>query len=211
MGATPDELRQDADTARADLARTADRLAEKLSPQKAARRQTQAARQRLGTVKDRVMGTAKSGPAQLTSRTGDTVRDTREQVGQQVRQAPEQLGQKIKEAPGAVRSQTQGSPLAAGLVAFGAGLLAGGLFPATPPEERAGRRIREHSEEWAQPVKETVREAAEGVREELREPVREAAESVKGTAQEAARSTKEETRRAGDEGARRIKGQRGPE
>ncbi|MEU7578912.1 DUF3618 domain-containing protein [Streptomyces sp. NPDC041068] len=197
MGATPDELRQDADTTRAHLAQTADRLAEKVSPQRVVRRRSRAARQRLGTVKDRVMGTAGTGRDRLSARTHETAA------------ASERLGQQVREAPEAIRSQARGTPLAAGLVAFGTGVLLGGLFPASEAEERAGQRLRERSEELAGPVKETVREAAEGVKEEMREPVREAAESVKGTAQDAARSTGEEARRAGGEGARQIKGRPG--
>jgi len=193
MGSTPDELRQDADTTRAHLAQTADRLAERVSPPRVVRRQAQAARERLGTAREKVMGTARSTgsvPAQM----GDTMRDTTEHLGQQARQVPEHL-----------RAQAQGSPLAAGLVAFGAGMLLGALFPAAGPEERLGQRIREHSDELMAPVKETVREIGEDAREELREPARQAAATVKETTQEAARTTAQQARDSGQEAGEDIR------
>ncbi|WP_320778456.1 DUF3618 domain-containing protein [Streptomyces sp. CRN 30] len=193
MGATPDQLRQDADDTRADLARKADQLVERVSPPRVMRRQADAARARFDDVKEKVMGTARS-VTPSPSRIGDSMRETTEQIEQQARQVPEQ-----------VRRRTEGSPLAAGLIAFGAGMLAGALFPATDTEERVGRRLREHSEELVEPAKETVKEATQEITEGMREPAREAASSVKETAQEAARSTTRQARRSGQEGAEELR------
>ncbi|GGX69117.1 DUF3618 domain-containing protein [Streptomyces minutiscleroticus] len=193
MGTTPDRLRQDTDTTRAHLAQTADQLAERVSPPRVVRRQAHAARHRLGSIKERVMGTVQSA-APSPSQLGDTVHDTAEQLGQQARQAPEQL-----------RRQAEGNPLAAGLIAFGTGLLVGSLFPATPAEERMGQRVRERSGELVEPAKETLRESAQEITEELREPARQAASSVKDTAQEAARSTTRQARQSGQEGAQELR------
>ncbi|MCI3935089.1 DUF3618 domain-containing protein [Streptomyces sp. AN091965] len=170
MGPTPDRLRQETEDTRAHLSDSVDRLAERLSPPRVARRRARAVRSRAEGVRDRVMGTARATSAQV----GDTTGQVREQAGQ----TPERM-----------RARTQGSPLAAGMVAFGAGLLVGALFPPTTAETRVGQRVRDHSEELVAPVKDAAQGAAREAGAELREPAREAVSSVKDTAQEAARST----------------------
>ncbi|MEU2562924.1 DUF3618 domain-containing protein [Streptomyces longispororuber] len=174
MGPTPDELRQETEETRAHLSDSVDRLAERISPQRVVRRRASSARHRATAVRDRVMGTAHT----TASRTGGTVEDATGRVREQAGQVPDQL-----------RERTQGSPLAAGLIAFGAGLLTGALLPATSAEARVGRQVREHSPELLEPVRETAREAVRGAGQELREPAREAARAVKDTARDAARST----------------------
>ncbi|MFF9899680.1 DUF3618 domain-containing protein [Streptomyces longispororuber] len=174
MGPTPDELRQETEETRAHLSDSVDRLAERISPQRVVRRRASSARHRATAVRDRVMGTAHT----TASRTGGTVEDVTGRVREQAGQVPDQL-----------RERTQGSPLAAGLIAFGAGLLTGALLPATNAEARVGRQVREHSPELLEPVRETAREAVRGAGQELREPAREAARAVKDTARDAARST----------------------
>ncbi|MGX1886783.1 IS3 family transposase [Streptomyces sp. NPDC055287] len=104
-------------------------------------------------------------------------------------------------APSQVKRQTQDSPLGAGLIAFGAGMLTAALLPTTEAEERAGQKLREHSDELLEPVKQTVVEAAQEVKEETREPAAQAVEAVKGTAEEAAEATGPRSeRRPGDGG-----------
>ncbi|GGV28890.1 DUF3618 domain-containing protein [Streptomyces spectabilis] len=164
MGSTPDRLRQETEDTRAHLSDSVDRLAERLSPPRVARRRASAVRARATTARDRVMGTAQATARQ----TGDTA--------------------------GQARAQAQGSPLAAGAIAFGAGLLVGALFPPTDAETRVGQRVRDHADDVVGPVRETAREATREAGAKLREPAREAASSVKDTAQEAARSTGREAR-----------------
>jgi len=98
-----------------------------------------------------------------------------------------------------VTQQTQGSPVAAGIIAFGAGMLAAALLPTTGAEERVGAQLREHSDELLEPVKHTAQDVAQEVKEEMRGPAREAVEAVKNTAQNAARTTKQKAQEAGQE------------
>lgn len=201
MGTTPDELKQEADATRTHLTRTVDQLAERVSPPRVARRKVGAARNRLVTIKDKVMGTSGSaGPQE-----GEKTRGTVEKVAQQAKEVPARIGEQAQQAPERLREQTQGSPLAAGLIAFGAGMLTGALFPATPVEERVGQELRDRSEELVQPLKETAQEAAQSAKEELREPARRAATAVKETAGEAARSTKEQAQESGREAGEELR------
>lgn len=193
MGREPDELKTEVEESRARLAHNVDRLTDRATPSKVVRRKAGAAQHRLTGVKERVMGTAgqKSHDlARSAEDTGDSVRRTADQVGQSVREAPEQV----------VR-QTQGSPLAAGVIAFGAGMLAAALLPVSEAEERVGSRLREHSDELLQPVRESARGAAEDLKEGMRGPATEAVESVKSTAQEAADATKQQAQDSSQEAA----------
>ncbi|WP_030608997.1 DUF3618 domain-containing protein [Streptomyces sclerotialus] len=205
MGTTPDELRQEADATRTHLTQTVDQLADRVSPPRVARRKAGAARDRLSTIKDKVMGTSGPGGPMAGEKVGEKVRGATEQLTQQAKEVPERLGDQAQQAPARIRAQTQGSPLAAGLIAFGAGMLTGALFPATPVEERMGREVRDRSEDLVQPLKETAQEAARNVREQLREPARQAASAVQESAEEAGRSTKEQAKESGREAGEEIR------
>lgn len=201
MGTTPDELRNDVEYRRGHLARNVDLLADRITPRKVARRKADSMRKQVSGVKERVMGTAHDA-AQGTSgslhRATDGIAEAGMEAGHNVQEA-------VQQAPAQIRRQTQGSPLAAGLMAFGAGMLAAALLPTTEAEERAGRQLREHSEDLLEPVKQTAVHAAEEVREELKEPAAHAVESVKSTAQDALTATTEHAQNAGRETAEGLR------
>ncbi|MFD5932472.1 DUF3618 domain-containing protein [Streptomyces sp. NPDC060333] len=197
MGTTPDELRTDVEYRRTHLARNVDLLADRMTPSKVAQRKVDSMRHRASGVKERVMGTAQNtahGTSGTLHQAADSVTETAKEVGANVQET-------VQQAPAQVKRQTQGSPLAAGLIAFGAGMLAAALLPTTKAEEHAGQQLKAHSEELLEPVKQTALQAAQEVREDLKEPVAEAIESVKGTAQEAVSTTTEHAQTAGQETA----------
>ena len=94
------------------------------------------------------------------------------------------VGDRIGETPDMMRRQTRGNPLAAGLVALGAGLLAGSLLPQTRTERRAAQRIQPALEEAVSEASDTGREMVD----DLKGSAREATDHVK---EEAARATSE--------------------
>lgn len=195
MGTTPDELRTDVEYRRAHLARNVDLLADRMTPSKMAQRKVDSMRHRVSGVKERVMGTAQDtaqGTSSSLHQAADSISETAREAGSSAQEA-------IQQAPAQIKRQTQGSPLAAGLMAFGAGMLAAALLPTTQAEEHAGQRLREHSDELLEPVKQTVLDAAHEVRDELKEPVAQAVESVKGTAQDAVSTTTEHAQQASHE------------
>ena len=59
-------------------------------------------------------------------------------------------------APEAVRKQAQGNPLAAGLIAFGAGLVVAALIPASEKEQQLAVAVKDK----AQPLQQEVTEVA---------------------------------------------------
>jgi uncharacterized protein YqeY len=94
------------------------------------------------------------------------------------------------------RRRTEGNPLAAGLIAFGAGWLISSLLPATAPEQQVATQVKDLATEKGRPVAQQLGEAAQQAREQLREPVRQSAESVKETVTDAAQAVAGEARSA---------------
>ena len=89
--------------------------------------------------------------------------------------------------------QARGNPIAAGLIAFGVGLLAASLLPETETEKRAGAAVAEKSEGLVEQAKEAGKEMAQ----ELKGTAQEAAQSVKDTAREAASNTADQAKESG--------------
>ncbi|MEU2116100.1 DUF3618 domain-containing protein [Streptomyces sp. NPDC016459] len=201
MGTTPEELRRDREHRRAHLARNVDLLADRLTPRRMAQRKADSVRHGLTDVKERVMGTAHDRGQQVADGAGHAT----DSIAETARGAVGSVSETVQSAPARARRGTEGSPLAAGIMAFGAGMLAAALLPTTKAEERAGQHLKEHSDELLGPVKETAVEAAQEIKEQMREPVTEAVESVRSTAQDAAATTKDDARTAGQETAQDMR------
>lgn len=97
-------------------------------------------------------------------------------------------GAVIGDAPTRAKAKTQGNPLAAGLIAFGAGLLVSSLIPASEKEREAADALKTAAE----PLTAELTEAAKHVAEGLKEPAQEAMENVKATAADATGHVKAE-------------------
>ena len=98
------------------------------------------------------------------------------------------MGDAVSNAPAQVKQKARGNPLAAGLIAFGAGLLVSGLIPSSEREQEAVSTLQEKVE----PLKEKATEAAKEVASNLQEPAQEAAQSVKETAAQGVQNVKDE-------------------
>lgn len=197
MAEEPDRIRQEIEAARAELTRDVDRLTDKTSPKQMARRRWIAA-------KEKVMGAPRSAGSGMheaadkvkdtTSTVSDTVTDKASQAKDWAAETSQQAAEKVRQAPTMVVEQTQGNPLAAGLIAFGAGLLAASLIPETELEHRAGQRIKERAGDIVEPVREPLAESARQIKDDLAPAARDAAEEVKQTARDAASNTRDEVR-----------------
>jgi uncharacterized protein YjbJ (UPF0337 family) len=178
MAQEPDRIRSDIESTRTALTRDVDLLTEKTSPAKVARRQW-------GTLKEKVMG---STPKHATQNAAASVQD----AAGSVKEAAGTATDAVKDAPQKVAGATQGNPLAAGVIAFGVGLLAASIIPATEAEKRAGRQVKDNAGDLVEPLKEPARQIADDVKGS----VQDAAQEVKGTAVDAAQTTKEEARQS---------------
>ncbi|MEW1910039.1 DUF3618 domain-containing protein [Kitasatospora sp. NPDC085895] len=195
MGATPDELRDEVEARRAHLAHNVDLLADRVAPGRIAHRRADAARRGLTGVKERVMGSVDDTTSTVEDIAG-RVGDGTGQLAESAHNAAGQLAEGVQQTPAEIRHRTRGNPLAAGIIAFGAGMLAGTLFPATRVERQAGARLREHADDLTEPIKQAVGQAAQEVKEDLQQPAREAVDSVRTTAQDAAQTTADRSRQA---------------
>jgi len=150
-----DRIRENIERTRDELGDDVDALAEKVRPSSIAQRQMGKVRSAFSDVKDRVMGVAED--------VGDSVGSVGETVGR---------------APQLVKEQTQGHPLAVGLIAFGIGLIASSLIPASEKEQELATTLKQKAE----PLTGELADAARRSAENLKEPAREAMDAVKETA-----------------------------
>jgi chromosome segregation ATPase len=183
-----EQIRRQIEGTRRELSANVNALTEKVSPSRAVERRIDRARGSLINLKDRIMGTAHD----FSVTTGSSAGGVTERVSETASEAADAL----RSAPGAVRRQTEGNPLAAGLIAFGAGWLVSSLLPTTRKERELAGQATELASERLQPVAQQVRQAATEVRENLREPAQQAAQSVKSTASDAASTVTDESRSA---------------
>jgi len=173
MSENPDVIRADIEATRARLGTNVDAVADKVTPSHIVQRQTDRVKENVKDavfgVKDKVMGAA--------DHTADHVHSTTGSVGSHVSDA----GSAVAGAPGQLKNRTQGNPLAAGLIAFGAGLLVSSLIPASQKEREAADALKSAAE----PLTTELPDAAQQVAEGLKAPAQEAVENVKATAADA--------------------------
>ncbi len=174
MGQSTEELSNDIAGTRQNLASDLDALQDRVSPQAIMDRRKAAVRGRVSSVKEKVMGsghTVSTTSSSASSTVSGTVGDTAAAVGHQV----------------------QGSPLGAGLVAFGAGLVVAGLFPATRMESNVAQKATDLAQEHGQPLKDEAASAAREMGDHLKEAGTKAADEVKATAQDSAGRVQEQS------------------
>ncbi len=181
----PDQLRRDIERTQHNLSTDVDMLAEKVTPGRVVHRKVNRARRAMTNAKDRVMGTATDSASTATDRIGDTASSVAQSTSSMASSAAETVGQ----APQAIRRGTEGNPLAAGLIAFGAGWLLSSLAPASKPEQQVAGQVTD----WA---REPLAEQASQLADTMREPAKHAAESVKSTASDAATTVTDDARSA---------------
>jgi hypothetical protein len=186
----PDRIRAEIERTQADLSRDVDAVTDKVSPGRIVERRVDRVRGAAGRWKDSVMGSP--DPYGTPSRTG--VRDGTQQLAGSVADAASSASSSVataaQDAPQAVRRRTEGNPLAAGLIAFGAGMLLSAVIPATRQEQQVAERAKERAGELGQPVA----DAAKQVASDLREPAQQAVDAVRATAADAGRTVADEGR-----------------
>jgi hypothetical protein len=214
----PDEIRADIERTRAALSDDVDDLAESVKPKNVAGRQVGKVKEAASNLKDRVMGSddddysgsavgtvgdkassAKDAVADKAYAAKDAVTDRAYAARDTVSEKATEAGEAVRQAPARLKRRAQGNPLAAGVIAFGLGMLVSSLIPSSEKEREAVSRLQENLE----PVKEKAAEVAKDVGESLKPAAQEAAESVRTTAQEGVETVKQE----GQSAAQDLKGQ----
>ncbi|MEU4381225.1 DUF3618 domain-containing protein [Micromonospora echinofusca] len=224
MSNDPDRIRWEIENTRNELSSDVDALADKVNPRRIAGERVGQARGALTRAREKVMGVQSDGhgaaqrvshaTGQRMSHAADSARGLGEQsrermshVAGSVREEARSLGQQS-------RQQAQGNPLAAGLIAFGAGLLVSSLIPASRPERQwagqAKEMVSEHSDQLRaqaghlrEQASEVGREVGHEMRHNLREPAQEAARAVGSTAVSGASAVRDQ----GGSAAHQMQGQ----
>lgn len=124
------------------------------------------------------------------------ISDTASSAASSVSGAASSAAGAVQDAPRAIRQQTQGNPLAAGLIAFGAGWLISSLLPASQREQELTVQAKDRASEVGQPLAEAAKQAAAEVKDNLTEPAQQAVQSVRSTATDAGQTVAEESRSA---------------
>jgi gas vesicle protein len=180
MGASTEEQliqkEREIEATRARLSQDTDELGDKLSPQRMVQRRTEAAKGRMSSLRERVMGTTSSVSPGGISEVADTV------------------GGSVPTGTHRGQSATEGNPLAAGLVAFGAGMVLSAVFPATEEERHLGRAAVDTARDHGQPLLDEAKSAGADVAENMKEQVAGAGEELRATAQDSVATVKDEAR-----------------
>ena len=213
----PDEIRREIERTQANLSQDVDALTEKVTPSKIVERRVDRARDTATRLKDKVMGSNPlhssgtvsghhlgGGAAGTTAQAADRLSGTASSAASSVQgaastaagtvqDAASTAAGAVQQAPQAIRRQTRGNPLAAGIIAFGAGWLISSLLPASRQEQELADQAKQVAQEKVQPV---LSQVASDVGDNLREPAQQAVESVRSTAQEAGQTVADEGRSA---------------
>lgn len=179
MSNNPDEIRADIERTRHELSRGVDALAEKASPTRAVHRQGDRVREGLINMKESIMGSpADPYAARSEPRLSDRAQGMAEGAAHEVQHRAEDAVHAAQEAPARVRQGTRGNPLAAGLIALGAGWLVGSLIPASHAEQQAAEKVKDR----AAPMVDEAKSVAQEMGESLKPQAQDAVGSVKDTA-----------------------------
>jgi len=176
MSNDPDQIRREIERTRSELSDNVNALGDKVNPGSIAKRQVGKVRGAATSVKDAVMGSASDAADSAGSVAGS-------------------VGDAVSDAPSAVARKAQGSPIAAGLIAFGAGLLVSSLLPASRVEQQAAENIKD----TAQPMVDDLTDTAKEIAGNLKEPAQHAVDEVKSTATDAAATVKDDATSAVDD------------
>jgi gas vesicle protein len=174
MSDSPEAIRADIDRTRAELGQNVDALADKVTPSKIVGRQTDKVKGAFGSLRDRVFGAA------------DDAGSTLSYAGSSAAGSVSNVAGNVGDAAGRAVHKAQGNPLAVGLIAFGAGLLAASLVPASAKEKDVASTVKEK----AQPLMDEASSVAREIGENLKEPAQDAAAALKGSATDAVETVK---------------------
>jgi ElaB/YqjD/DUF883 family membrane-anchored ribosome-binding protein len=160
MGQSTEELSGEIAQTRASLASDLDALQDKVSPAAIVQRRKAAARDRFGRARSRVMGTVRS----VRDTTTDSASSTAESA----------------------QDRYDGAPLAAGVVAFGAGMVLASMWPAAERETIAVGKLVDAAKEHGRPMVEEAKSQAKHAARQVGESASDAVEQVKEAATQGA-------------------------
>lgn len=188
MASEPERISNQIEMTRASLAANVDELADRTSPNRVIRRGWHRFTDKMHGVSDTVMGK----PAEMAGSMKDSVREMAGQTSEKVSEVAGDAADAVRQAPHMAAEQTRGNPLAAGLIAFGAGMLAAALIPESDLERRMSRKLADS--DLVEQAREPLMESAGQVREDVTEAVKDSAGQVGQSVKEHAMQAKDEAK-----------------
>lgn len=182
MATEPELMREQIEQDRGNLALHVDQLADRTSPRRIAQRNLDKVSDKARSLRDAVMGTS--------SAAGQGIKDAAGTVGDAVGS----VGDAVGSLPNMAARRTRGNPLAMGLIAFGAGLLAASLIPESDAERRAAHQLADS--DMVKGVAAPLGESVDRMRSDLGDRAKEAGQQVAETAKQAASATAEQAKEA---------------
>jgi len=156
-------MRSEIDRRRSALTDDIEAIEDRVRPSRVARRRTEEVRTRFRSAREAVMG-----------RVDDGTGSARDMAGS------------VSDAPHQLTETARGNPIAAGLVAFGLGLVTATLIPATETERELAQnmapQLSQAREAITGAVAEDARAIAEQVSPKVQDDLEQMGESVKGSA-----------------------------
>ncbi len=176
----PDVIRANIERTREGLSRDVNALGESVSPSHLAHRQADKVKDRAAAVRDHVMGTA-SDASDKTSQIAHGAGDSASQAGD------------------SLKRRARGNPLAAGLIALGAGWILGSLLPASDKEREVSQDLKERAAPILDEVQNVAKDVASQSADHLKQPAQEAAQAVTESARSAVADVKQDGQQAVDD------------
>jgi hypothetical protein len=165
MGQTTSELRSELERHRDEVSSDLEALGDRVSPNRMAERRRAQVRQGMTRIKERVMGP-----------TTDSAEKVRAQAGE--------LAGTLSDAPQAARRQVTGNPIAAGVIAFAAGVLIASMLPESEPEQRLAERVEPKLAEAVDQTREAAVDAAQHLRPAAEDAARDVASRARDSVDE---------------------------
>ncbi|WP_433354990.1 DUF3618 domain-containing protein [Micromonospora saelicesensis] len=199
MSSDPDQIRREIETTRNELSSDVDALTDKVNPRRIAGDRVGQARGAFTRAKEKMMGSSSHMGQEATQRMSHmagSVRDETRSLGHQSREAMGSVRDEARSLGQQSREQAQGNPMAAGLVAFGVGLLAASLIPPSGRERQLAGRARGMVAEHSGELREQASQVGHQMQDNLREPAQQAAQSVRSSAQQGVSAVRDQGRSA---------------
>ncbi|MDP9454003.1 MAG: hypothetical protein M3P97_11640 [Actinomycetota bacterium] len=165
-----------------------EQVVDRVSPSRIWQRKTAGVRRRWDEVSTSISGTTARREIPMAG-SGSRIRGQAQELSGRTSSAVSSAGDQAGAAPAVLRERTERNPLAAGLLAIGAGFLAASLLPPTEREREAAERLRSELE----PLKRQATEAGRQVAGELQQVAEESAQQLKERATGAVEQVKQET------------------
>jgi uncharacterized protein DUF3618 len=189
MTSNPNHIRSGIEQTQQHLSADIDALAEKVSPPRIVERRVQQTRSAMTSLKDTIMGSTAEATSTIggtTSSTAGSAKDAAASAKDTMAATASSAADMASSVPEQARQRTQGNPLAAGLVAFGAGWLLSSLLPATESERQAAAQVKDFAAEKGRPIAQELGQAGQEAARSLSESAQQGAQSVQEKAAGAA-------------------------